>query len=222
MLSTPVRPLLLLCFLLAFRSFVRGQDGTPAVHGSVHAEPKTVEIKNMRLVAWQVADKQRELLEVHEFLETKPQHLMPSNKFAVECEIVGGEDDHFGDYFVWTTVDFLVAPVTRAYEQMDNSTLSSSVGWGQMAEMRDLRASPINLLRPGEAQKVAVKGLDLSPVLAAFPVGEDGELWPWLIRISVHVQDRSGKQLTSAERTLRLAPNSARKKSHYNDALPSR
>jgi hypothetical protein len=140
----------------------------------------------------------------------------------VECEIVGGEDDDFGDYFVWTTVDFLVAPVTRAYEQMDNSTLSSSVGWGQMAEMRDLRATPINLLRPGEVRKVAVKGLDLSPVLAAFPVGEDGELWPWLIRVSVHVQDRSGKQLTSEERTLHLTPNSARKKSHYNDALPSR
>lgn len=140
----------------------------------------------------------------------------------MECELIGGEDDHFGDYFVWTTVDFLIAPVTRAYEQMDNNALSSSVGWGQVAEMQDLKATPINLLRPGESRKVSVKALDLSPVLSAFPVGDAGELWPWLIRVVVHVQDRSGKQLASAERTLRLVPNSARKKSHYDDPLPPR
>ena len=87
--------------------------------------------------------------------------------------------------------------------------------------MLDLKATPIYLLRPGESRKVTVKGLDLSPVLAAFPVGEDGELWPWLVRVVVHLQDRSGKQLTSAERTLRVVPNSARKKSRYNDPLPS-
>jgi hypothetical protein len=161
-------------------------------------------------------------VEAHELLETESQHLVPSNRFDVECEITGGKDDHTADYFAWVTVEFLVAPVTRAYEQMDDGTLSSSVGWGQITEMHGLKATPIYLLRAGEPRKVVIKGLDLSPVLAAFPVGEDGELWPWLIRVSVHVQDRSGKQLTSAERTLRLVPNSARKKSHYNDPLPGR
>jgi len=181
---------------------------------------KSVEIKNVRLVAWQVAEK-RKPMEVDEFVEIAPQQLMPSNKFDVECEVVGGDDDHFGEYLVWTTSDFLVAPVTRAYEQMNNSALSSSVGWGQVAEMRDLKATPINLLRTGETRKVTVRALDLGPVLSAFPVGE-GELWPWMIRVVVHVQDRSGKQLASAERTLRLVPNAARKKTHYNDPLPPR
>jgi hypothetical protein len=212
----PVHSLFLLSVFLVFCTFLYRQDGL------ARSEAKALEIKNVRLVAWGVADKKSKLVEVDEFLETTPRQLMPSNKFDVECEINGGEDDHYGDYFVWTSIDFLIAPVTRAYEQMDNSALSSSVGWGQVAEMGDLKGTPINLLRPGESRKVAVKGLDLSPVLAAFPVGEDGELWPWLVRVTVHVQDRSGKQLTSAERTLRLAPSSARKKSHYNDPLPPR
>ena len=122
----------------------------------------------------------------------------------MECEVVGGGLDLLaGDYFLWTTVDFLVAPVTRAYEQMDNSALGSSVGWGQMTEMRDLKATRIYFFRPKETRRVVVKGLDLSPVLAAFPVGDDGELWPWLVRVTVHVQDRSGKQIAVAERTLR-------------------
>ena len=216
MRSQPVRLLFLLPVFLVFCASLHSQN-EPA-----RSEAKTLKIKNVRLVAWQVAGQTRKPVEVERFLEIAPRHLIPSNKFDVECEIVGGEDDHFGDYFVWTTVDFLVAPVTRAYEQMGNGTLSSSVGWGQMAEMRDLKATPINLLSPGESRKASVNGLDLSPVLSAFPVGEDGELWPWLIRVVVHVQDRSGKQLTSSERTLRLVPNSARKKSHYNDPLPPR
>jgi hypothetical protein len=216
MLSQPVRLLFLLSIFLVFCASLYSQDER------ARSEAKTLEIKNVRLVAWQVVGQKSTPVEVERFLEIAPRQLMPSNKFDVECEIVGGEDDHFGDYFVWTTVDFLVAPVTRAYEQMGNGVLSSSVGWGQMAEMRDLKATPINLLRPGASRKVAVRGLDLSPVLAAFPVGEDGELWPWLVRVTVHVQDRSGKQLTSAEQTVRLTPNSARKKSHYNDPLPPR
>jgi hypothetical protein len=222
MFSRPVPPLLLLCFHLAFCAFGRSQDAAPAIHEPVRAEQKALEIKNMKLVAWQIADAKRKPGELYEFLETKPQRVIPSDTFDVECEIVGGADVLAADYFVWTTVDFLVAPVTRAYEQMDNGTLSSSVGWGQVTEMRDLKATPMYRLRPGESRRVAIKDLDLNPVLAAFPVGEDGELWPWLIRVTVHVQDRSGKQLASAERTLRLAPSSARKKSHYNDALPNR
>jgi len=200
---------LVLLFFLAFCSFVQA---TSAVHQSAGAEQKRLEIKNVRLVAWQTVDKKGNPVEVHEFWETKPQHLMPSNKFDVECEIVGGEDDFIGDYFVWTAVDFLVAPVTCAYEQMDDATLGSSVAWALVTEMRDLKATPIYFLRRGESRNIAVRGLNLSSVLTAFPLGEDGELWPRLIRVTVHVQDRSGKQLTSAERTLHLAPNSARKK----------
>jgi len=222
MLFQLIRPLSLLCFLLALFSFVRTRDAARAVRESARAERKAAEIKNMRLVTWQVAATEKKLVEIHELLETRPQHLMPSDKFSVECEIVGGEDDYSGEYLLWTTVEFLVAPVTRAYEQMDTGTLSSSVGWAQVTEMRDLKTTPIYYLRPGESQKVAISGLDLRQVLAAFPVGEDGELWPWLVRVTVHVQDRSGKQLTSAERTVRLTPSSARKKSRYSDPLPPR
>jgi hypothetical protein len=208
-------------FLLIVCSYAHAQDLAPLSVEPERAESKSLEIKNLKLFAWQEGVKNRKYVEVQDFRETRELHLTPSEKFDVTCDVIGGLDVLTGDYFVWTTVDFLVAPVTRAYEEMDNGTLSSSVAWGQVTEMRDFKAVPIYLLRPGESRKVAVKGLDLSPVLAAFPVDEDGELWPWLVRVTVHVQDRLGKQLTSAERTLRLAPSSARKKSHYNDPLPT-
>src|SRR5215468_2832428 len=98
-----VRPLLMLYFLVAFFFFVCNQDATPAVHESSRSEPKTLEIKNVRLVASQAADKKIKRVQVNEFRETKPQHLIPSDKVDVECEIVGGADLPAGDYVLWTT-----------------------------------------------------------------------------------------------------------------------
>jgi hypothetical protein len=197
-------------------------DVEPPAYEPERARLKSLEIKGVKLFAWQVIDKKRKYVEVQTFLETKELHLFPADKFDVVCEVVGGSDVLAGDYFLWTTVDFLVARVTRAFDQMDNSQLGSSAGWGQVMEMRDLKVTPIYFLRPNEAREVAVKDLDLGPVLASFPVGDAAELWPWLVRVTIHVLDRSGKQIAVAERTLRLSPSSARKISHYDDPLPSR
>jgi len=213
--------LFLLLFVAACSS-VRGQDVVQPIYELERSEPKSLEIKNVKLFARQDGRKRGNYVEVQAFRETRQLHLNPSSKFDVSCEVVGGSDVLTGDYFLWTTVDFLVAPVTRAYEQMDNKTLSLSVGWGQVSEMRDLNATSIYFLRPSETRQVVVKDLNLSTVLAAFPVGNAGELWPWLLRVTVHVQDRSGKQMATAERTVRLSPRSTRKINRYNDPLPSR
>jgi len=218
MLCQFFRPLGSVLLVLAASACIYGQELNPSP--PQRAEQKSPEIKLVKIFAWHVVNKNRKYMEVQEFRETQELHLIPSSMFDVKCELVGGSD--VGDYFLWTTVDFLVAPVTRAYEQMDNSTIASSVSWGQMTEMRDLKATTIYWLRPKETRQVVVKDLDLRPILITFPVGEDGELWPWLVRVTVHVMDRSGKQIADAERIVRLVPTSARKVSRYNDPLLSR
>jgi len=105
---------------------------------------------------------------------------------------------------------------------MDNNELGSSVGWGQVMQMRDLKGVPVYFLRPDERRQVFVKDMDLRTVVTSFPVGDAGDLWPWLVRVTLHVQDRSGKQMAAAERILRLSPRSLRKSGRYNDPLPSR
>jgi hypothetical protein len=215
----------LLLFALLFFfvcSPVHGQDVEPPIYELQHSEPKSLEIKNVRLFARQDDRKKGKYLEVQAFRETRQLHLNPSGKFDVSCDVVGGSDALTGDYLLWITFDFLIAPVTRAFEQMDDQRLSSSVGWGQVSEMQDLNATAIYVLKPDETRQVVVKGLNLSTVLAAFPVGNAGELWPWLVRVTVHVQDRSGKQIAVAQRTLRLSPSAARKASRYNDSLLNR
>jgi hypothetical protein len=197
-------PFFLLLWLTA-STCVHSQDVEPPRFEVEHAEPKGLEIKSVRVFARPDGRKKKSYVEVQTFRETRPLHLSPSNRFDVKCDVVGGSDVLAGDYLLWTTVEFLVAPVIRAYDQM-----------------RDLTGTPIYFLRPSETQQVLVKGLNLSDVLSAFPIGDGDNLWPWLIRVTVHIQDRSGKQIAAAERTLRLAPNANRKTSRYNDPVPDR
>jgi hypothetical protein len=214
-------PVFLLVCLTA-STCVRGQDVEPPRFEVERVEPKGLEIKNVRMFARLDGRKKKSYVEVQAFRETRALHLSPSNTFDVKCDVVGGSDVLAGDYFLWTTVDFLVAPVTRAYDQMGDNQLASSVGWGQVSEMRDLNGTSIYSLRPNETKQAVVKDLNLSTVLSSFPVGGAGNLWPWLLRVTVHIQDRSGKQIAVAQRTLRLSPSSNRKTSSYNDPLPSR
>lgn len=140
--------------------------------------------------------------------------LFPSAQFELVCELRGEPDLSAGDFLVWATADFLVAPVTEEYEKMGTEQIGSNLGWGTIAEIQDFGAMPIYSLRPQETKHVVMKNFDLS-----FPVGNEGNLWPWLIRLNVHVQDRTGRQIGSAERVLRLWPDSVRKT--INHSQPS-
>jgi len=175
-----------------------------------HVETKSIDIKSMQLFARQSMVNKEKSTAFKEFRESRNGSVNPATKFDVVCEIRGELDLSTEDFFLWTTIDFLVAPVTEAYEKMDIDQIGSSVGWGQVTEMHDLKAVPIYLLRPGETRRVLIRGFDLKKALASFPVGNAGNLWPWLLRINTHIQDRAGKQIVSAAGIVRLWPDSVR------------
>ncbi|MGA2099143.1 MAG: hypothetical protein ABSH39_22880 [Candidatus Acidiferrum sp.] len=173
--------------------------------------PKKIEVRSIKLFGWQEVGNKRKYAEVQEFREAKDMRLLPSERFELVCELRGEPDLSAGDFLVWATADFLIAPVTEEYEKMGTDQISSNAGWGTIAEMQDFGAMPIYALRPGETKRVVMRNFDLAKVLAAFSVGNAGNLWPWLIRLNVHVQDRTGRQIGSAERVVRLWPDSVRK-----------
>jgi Carboxypeptidase regulatory-like domain len=174
------------------------------------SETKDIHITNVKLFTWLGGGDKRKYEELNEFREAKDLHI-PGSNFDLVCEVTGEPELSSGDFFLWTSVDFVVAPVTQEYESMDTAQLGSSVAWGQVTEIHDLRAEPIYFLRPGETRHVTVKDFDLERVLAAFPVGNAGNLWPWVLRINIHIQDREGTQITSASRVVRIWPHPNRK-----------
>jgi hypothetical protein len=175
-----------------------------------HVEVKSIDIKSVQLSATQSVVGKEKPIVFKEFRESRNGRVRPATKFDVLCEIRGELDLSSEDFFLWTTVDFLVAPVTEAYEKMNIDQTGSIVSWGQVTEMRDLRGVPIYSLRAGDTRRVVIKNFDLEKTLESFPVGNAGNLWPWLLRINIHIQDRTGKQIVSATRIVRLWPDSIR------------
>ena len=175
-----------------------------------HVKSASIAIKSVQLFGRQSSPKRKEPTALKEFREAGNGRIDPVTKFDVVCEIGGELDLSTQDLFLWTTVDFLIAPVTEAFEKMGIEQIGSNVSWGQVAEMDDFKAIPIYLLRAGEIRRVVIRGFDLEKVLASYPVGNPGNLWPWLLRVNIHIQDRDGKQIASAARIVRLWPNSIR------------
>lgn len=175
-----------------------------------HVNTTSIAIKSVQLFGWPGARNRKEPTAFKEFRESRNGRVEPATKFDVVCEIGGELDLSTEDFFLWTTVDFLVAPVTEAFEKMGTEQFGSGVSWGQVAEMQDLKAVPIYSLRAGETRRVVIKDFDLERTLASFPVGNPGNLWPWLLRVNIHIQDRGGKQILSTVHIARLWPDSIR------------
>jgi hypothetical protein len=149
-----------------------------------------------------------------EFRETQDRRILPATKFDITCEVTGELGLTTSDFLLWTSIDFLVAPVMQVDDKMDINEIASIAGWGQLAEMHDFRGVPIYALSAGETRRVAIRNLDLGRVLTSFPVGNAGNLWPWLLRIGIHIQNRAGKQIATAERTVPVWPNTIRRPTH--------
>ena len=166
-----------------------------------------IEVRNIRLFS---RSKAKEYAEFQEFREAKGLELFPSSEFEAICDVKGEPDLWAGDFLLWTTVEFLVAPAMRRYEEVDSDAIASEGGWATLAGVADLKPIPIYSLGPGQTRRVVIKGFDLKKVVSAFPIGDPENLWPWLIRLEIHVQDRNGKQIGSAERIVRLFPDRVR------------
>jgi hypothetical protein len=139
MLCQFVRPLWSVLLILAVSDCIYGQDVSPPP--PQRAKQKGLEIKQVKISAWQVVHKNRKYVEVREFRETQELHLIPSSRFDVKCDhsrLSGRSSD----------------PCVRANGQQH---ACFKCFMGQMTEMRDLLATPIYWLRPKETRRVEIK-----------------------------------------------------------------
>jgi len=107
---------------------------------------KGVEVSSVTVSA-QAGGRKVAYADVREFWETKGLHLVPAPEFLVSCDVTGRPGLSAGDFVLWTTIDFVVAPATRELEAMVMNQLAASVSWGQVTEMKDLRATEFYALR---------------------------------------------------------------------------
>jgi hypothetical protein len=96
------------------------------------------------------------------------------------------------------------------FDRLTPDQLDQELTWGQVTEMHDLTSVSVYSLGPRQSRTVSIRGFDLAGVMAAFPANDHAPLWPWLMRINVYVQDRSGNEAGSAHRMFSLRPYESR------------
>jgi tetratricopeptide (TPR) repeat protein len=180
-------------------------------HKDRSCSTKKIEIENIRLFSRQLVGDKRKSVEFQEFQEAKDLRLLPSDRFTLICELKGEPEFPAGDFLLWTAVEFFVAPVTPYYEKMKADQIDPKASWNMSAEIQDLKPLPIYSFHPGETRWVVINGFDLAKVLPSFPKEDPDNLWPWFLRIRIHVQDRTGRQIGSAERIIHVSPDSVRR-----------
>lgn len=176
-----------------------------------HIEAPIIDIDGVDLLSRHGIGNEKKQIVFKELRETNRGRIDPSNKFDVVCKVRGDLSLSSENFLLWTSVDFLIAPLTDTYRNMDTEQIGSSVSWGQLTEMDDFKSAPIYSLGAGETRRVVVKDFDLTKSLASFSADHSDNLWPWLVRVNVHIQDRSGKQVASAMKIVRLWPDSGRR-----------
>jgi len=175
---------------------------------------KTVSVDSVRLLARPRSISQKPT-EITGWRETESFLLLPSRKFDIVCRVTEDKASYSQDFLVWTTIDFLVTRPSKRFERMTPEQLDQEYSWGQVVEMDDLKSAPVYFLGPGESRSIVIKGYDLSAVMASFPPNDPAPLWPWLMRINIHVQDRSGNEVGFGSKVLSLRPYASRIKSDF-------
>ena len=187
----------------------KANSPTENQRSSSRIEQPSVKIDAVRVLVRPQASN-RKPVEIAGWHESKKFLLLPSRRFDLVCRLSEDEASHRDDFLVRTTIDFLVAPPSAQFERMTPDQLDREVSWGQVTEMHDLKSVSVYSLGPGQSRAVSIRGFDLAGVMAAFPANDDAPLWPWLMRIKVYVQDRSGNEVGSVHRTFSLRPYESR------------
>ena len=213
MKPSTIRPYLvsgLVLSLITLAAFHRRIEKPVSTNG-VLAGDSEVEVTKLTINAsTQTATGKSTYPEVKEFRESENLDILPSTKFKIESDVKAKQIPNSDELVVWTSIDFVVAPASQANERLEISQLATSASWGQITEMKDVQAVVLDRFLSLEPTHIVFSESDLGPVLAAFPLGNAGNLWPWLMRVNVHVQDRDGKPVADAECIVRLWPSRAR------------
>jgi|HubBroStandDraft_6_1064221.scaffolds.fasta_scaffold46040_3 hypothetical protein len=165
-----------------------------------------ISISSIRLLSSRTAAAKSVPSELTEWQEStdSPKH------FAVACPISDLPGFEWQDLLLWTTVNFVVAPADQHYASLSIEELGEQVGSGLVTSMQDINAVPLYDLRPGRTRKVVLGRFALGPLLATFPPTEKDNLWPWVMRITIHIQDRDGHQIASESKSFLLQPSAER------------
>lgn len=150
---------------------------------------------------------------IRSFQELEDGRIAPSTRFEVRVKLT--KRDGFGDTVVWTETQFLFAPMARKFVSGELDPVGL-VSWAWDSDFKDLKIQRVTV--GPEAKEVTFGSFDLGPM---FPYDPTDNLWPWALRVIVHVEPDGGPASTFMSRVYRLKPSAARQKRTSVDYDPT-
>jgi len=111
------------------------------------------------------------------------------------------------DFIALTTIDFVVAP-TYLY-QGDVRKILQNGNWSRLVSVDDVKMETVPYVKPGDEAELRIKGFNLGNLIASYN-GQDGTLWPWGLRVNIHVMNREMSRVAVGQATLRMIPADSR------------
>ena len=134
--------------------------------------------------------------------------------FQVTCFRCSGEASEYQrfihsrcHFIAVTTFDFVVAP-TYLF-QGDVAQIFRNGDWGRLVSVDDVKMETVPYVKSSESVELRIKGFNLSDLLASYN-GQDHTLWPWGLRVNVHVINREMRRVALGQTTLRIIPTDSR------------
>lgn len=128
---------------------------------------------------------------------------LPVFEVVVMLQNISDSSVQDADFIALTTIDFVISP-TYLY-QGDVRKILQNGNWGRLGSVSDVKMETVPYVKPGEGVEVRIKGFNLSDLPLAYN-GQDHTLWPWALRVNVHVMNREMRRVAFGQATLRMIP----------------
>ncbi len=129
--------------------------------------------------------------------------------FDVICHIENKGDSAIqdGDFIILTTVESVVAPTYLHGGDMES--IINEGRWSREAKVDDVKTERVPYLKPKESVRLKIKGFHLGSLLKTYN-GKDDTLWPWALRVNIHVLNRDMTQVAHGRAILPMIPADSR------------
>ncbi len=129
--------------------------------------------------------------------------------FDVLCHIENKGDSTIqqGDFIILTTLESVVAPTYL--HGGDLKAIMNEVHWLRETAVDDVKMEEVPYIQPKGSAPVKIKGFNLGNLLKQFN-GEEDTLWPWALRINVHIMNRDMTRVALGQAILPMIPSDRR------------
>ena len=182
-------------------SFVTACEQNPRAYSHSADQKSTITIQSVEIFQQDLSPSKFE-----EWKDTGSSRL-PVFDVLMRLQNISPSSVQEADFIALTTMDFVIAP-TYLY-QGDATKILKNGNWSRLISVDDVKMETVPYVQSGEVVELRIRGFNLNKLLEDYN-GQDHTLWPWGLRVNVHVINREMSRIAFGQATLRMIPSDNR------------